>query len=212
MDTSSDRIFTALLFVGLVSSVLVFLTAGALARLRLPLPKHLLPRLRVPVPRFLHLKLARPAGPKMGPHAPAPDLALFPPGTAWLFLAVLAAFVGGVGMLCRSGGCGTTTSWLVAGASAPVLTLALALLVWWYFLSGEGASEMKSYSLIGTTGHVSIGIPPGGVGAVAFEAQGKRVTMPAKSSDGDGLAQGSSIMVVNTDGPHAIVEPYEGIF
>jgi hypothetical protein len=30
----------------------------------------------------------------MGPHAPAPDLALFPPGTAWLFLPTIALVAG----------------------------------------------------------------------------------------------------------------------
>jgi membrane protein implicated in regulation of membrane protease activity len=212
MDTSSDRVFTVLLLAGLVSSVLVLLTAGALSRLRLPIPRHLLPRLRVPIPRFLHVRVGRPAGGKLkGPVAP-PDLALFPPGTLWLFLAVLATFTGGAGTLCRNAGCGLVVSWLAAVVVAPLLTLGVAALVWWYFLSGEGASEVKSYSLIGMTGHVSVGIPVAGVGAVAFEAQGKRVTMPAKSKDGEELPKGTSVMVVNTDGPHAVVEPYEGIF
>jgi hypothetical protein len=215
MRTGTDAVFAWMLLGGLVFSMLVLLTAGVLARFRMHLPAWLhlrLPplRLRFPLPRGLRFLAHAPRAGKPG--AAAPDLALFPPGTTCLFLGVFATFAGALGTVCRSAlGWGVLPSWVGALTAAPCLTLLLAGLVWWYFLSGEGASEVRGYTLIGTVGHVSIAIPEGGVGAVAFEAQGKRVTMPAKSEDGATLDRGASVMVVNTDRHLAVVEPYHGI-
>jgi membrane protein implicated in regulation of membrane protease activity len=223
--TAIDKVFLGCLLGGLGLSLLMVLSAGALHRFRLP---RLHVRVGLRLPRFMprvHLpRLHAPKAPVARPHvrvaarpasagqaaeaaAVAPELALFPPGTVPIFLGLFATVFGGAGLIVHGqlhwGGLPSVLLAIVAGL---VLSLATAYGLWAYFLSGSGASEVRGGSPLGTIGHVSLAIPAGGVGAIAFMAEGKRVTMPARTKDRTELAQKTAIIIVDIDGHQAVVE------
>jgi len=223
MSGRTDTAFAVMLLGGLAFSVLVMLTAGALARVRLPrvrlprlnvrmprlrmrLPRLRLPRVRAHVP---HAAAAQPsaAPPPAGPLPAQPELAFFPPGTAPMFLGVLSAFVGAVGMLCRhSFGLGEGASWLIASTGGPAGTVVVAIGLWAYFLRGQELGEMRSRPLVGTYGRVSVAIPADGVGAVAYVTSGTRAALPARSALGRPLAAGTTVVILDIDGHTAVVD------
>lgn len=73
--------------------------------------------------------------------------------------------------------------------------------------AGE-ASALRGKTILLTTGNVSVSIPEGGVGSMAFISEGKRVTMPAREKHGCALPQGTPVIVVELDGRIASVEEF----
>ena len=133
--------------------------------------------------------------------------ALFPPGAfpvlTWLYIT----FFGAIGLVCRDNfSLSTETSLFVAGSVALVPTLASAFALWRYFLGGAEEAELSAQRLIGKVGHVSVTIPESGTGAIAYTAEAKRVTMPARSRYPLELAKATSVVVVDLDGFVAVVE------
>lgn len=221
MHSSVDQLFMGCLLGGCAFSVLMAVSAGTLSRfLRLPrlpvLPRlrlpRLFPRLRLPKLRLVRLRwMTRPAPVASATGAAtAPivrQLTPLPPGTAPVFIGLLATFFGAIGVFCRSGfHLPGPPSLAIAGAGAVATTLAAVLVFWRYFLAGEQVSEVRGAPIHGTVGHVSVAIPADGIGAIAFFADGKRVTLPARSDKGTELPQQTSVIVLEMKGHTAVVE------
>ncbi len=219
MSVNVDRLFTVCLLGGFAACVLLVPTAGVLGRL-LRLPRlRLVPRIRLPhvrlrlrLPRLPRLRVARGARPVARPGAaPVPPSlqgpVLIPPGTVPVLFGLLTTFFGAAGLVCRNSlHLSPGRSVLLALFAAAAAAAAVALALWRYFLEGAGASEVRGRLLLGTTAHVTLAIPRDGVGAIAYVADGKRVTMPARSNNGGELAQKTAVMVVEVDGHAAVVE------
>jgi hypothetical protein len=219
MLTSIDQLFAACLLGGGAVSVLMFLSAGMFSRLRMPrlrlFPKLHWPRM-VPRVRLPRLRLGRPraaiAAKSFGPgHQPSSattvDTALIPPGMLPVFVALLTTFFGAIGLLCRHTlQLSDDASLLGAAMGSLVATLTAAVGIRRYFLTGAAAGEVRGGVLLGAIGHVSIAIPDGGVGAIAYVVEGHRVTMPARSRDGQALPQRARVMIMDVVGHTAVVE------
>ncbi|MEK6234850.1 MAG: hypothetical protein N2C14_09070 [Planctomycetales bacterium] len=94
----------------------------------------------------------------------------------------------------------------VVGASFSAAGISLFALWTASRLAAETADEIQGETLPFTSGRVCVSIPPGGVGAISYVAHGRRVSMPARSTDGEPLKLGAPVVVVECAERIAIVE------
>ena len=89
--------------------------------------------------------------------------------------------------------------------------MAVALLVLWglnkVFAAVQSSSEVKVAGLIGTTAEVISPIPEGGVGEIAYVAEGTRLSAPARTPDGRPVARGTRVKIVRIAGSEYFVKP-----
>ena len=131
---------------------------------------------------------------------------LVPPGT---FLALASVYITLAGALGLGGLHLRLTPWqciafAIVGAFA--LAVLLGAVFRKYFIAGNEPYELSSPEMFGMVGHVSVRIPADGVGAVALNVQGKRVTPPARSRYGMDITSHSAVMIVGREGPVFLVE------
>lgn len=93
----------------------------------------------------------------------------------------------------------------VSVAGAGVLGLAVAYATVRLLQAGETSSEASLRALAGVVGEVTVSIPEGGVGEVAYEA-GTRRTSAARST-GLPLPRGARVRIVRADLEALLVEP-----
>lgn len=70
----------------------------------------------------------------------------------------------------------------------------------------ESGHEMEGRAIAGVVGHIALSIPQGGVGTVAYDADGRRATAPARSSDRLPLPTGTRVLVMDIANGVAVVE------
>jgi hypothetical protein len=75
----------------------------------------------------------------------------------------------------------------------------------WIFIKPQGSSEYTRHDVVGSAAEVITPIPAGGVGEIAFVAQGARVTMTARTSDGLALPRGRLVEIDRVVGSVAFV-------
>ena len=97
------------------------------------------------------------------------------------------------------------SSLLWAALGGLVVGLASHLVFYYAFIKPQGSSEMTIRDVLGARAEVITPIPAGGLGEIAFVAQGARVTMSARSADGGALARGVTVLVDDRVGSVAIV-------
>lgn len=191
MDTGLwERVFAASLGGGLFLSVFMGIAGVKLGRM------HLLTRL---LPRRLARVRFRRRGGGQGTGSVVP--AMLP-----LLAGQFAAGFGAIGLVLiavdKTSGWVSVVGGTVAGS---VLAGAWSLILGRYLPAGE-AREMAGEPIIGRTGHLSVAAPAGGMGAVAYVAEGKRVTLPARTLDGAALPRRARVMIVEMEGKVAVVQ------
>jgi hypothetical protein len=77
----------------------------------------------------------------------------------------------------------------------------------YFFIVPQGSSEVRFQDIVGAAGEVTTPIPAGGLGEVAFVAQGGRVSYPAKSADGQPIARGITIVITELSSGVVVVRP-----
>ena len=100
---------------------------------------------------------------------------------------------------------------LPTGASLAIAAVAgrfLAVLLGWGVSRyvADTAVQIEREPVLMITGVVSVSIPAGGFGAIAYVSSDRRVTMPARGKNHDPLPQGTAVLVVDLDGKAAVVE------
>jgi hypothetical protein len=191
MDETIQRVFASCLLAGSAFSLLLCLAGSGFSRLRRLGAALRLPRLRL-----------RGAAPLRVPRVPR---FASQPWVAPLLVGLLTTMFGAAGLVLRILAGWPTTASLVGAA---VLGLAAALSGVW--LAGrwfaETADQIEGNPLLLTVGHVSVAVPQDGTGAIAFVSEGKRVSVPARTRDGNPVPQGTTVIVVDRRGPTAVVE------
>jgi membrane protein implicated in regulation of membrane protease activity len=117
--------------------------------------------------------------------------------------AFLATF-GASGLLLLAKGLATPLA-LAGGALIGMAASSLFVRVLIRFIS-ESGREMEGQAIAGVVGHVALSIPPDGVGTVAYHADGRRATAPARSSDRLALPAGTRVLVMDIANGVAVVE------
>jgi len=101
-------------------------------------------------------------------------------------------------------GLGVVPSWTVVTAIALALPVALLLE---RYLRANPPDEIPALVGRAREATVTVAIPKRGMGRILFVAQGKRVSRPARTSDGTPLAAGRSVLIVSLRRHVAVVEP-----
>jgi membrane protein implicated in regulation of membrane protease activity len=124
----------------------------------------------------------------------------------------LSAFLGGFGALGLIGrGAGVSLGWslLLAVLAGLALSIAVFRLFVRYVLAAEGSSALAADVAVGRLARVVVAIPASGIGSVAYEAGGRRHTLPACTVADYALRLGDEVVVVALEGNVAIVARYE---
>lgn len=111
--------------------------------------------------------------------------AILGPGTS-VGLSLLVALIGG----------------LVVGGLSQIVFYS-------FIVKSQGSSEVTRRDVVGATGEVLTPIPAGGLGEVAFVAQGARVVMTARGAQGEAIGRGSVVWIVDQVGSVALVVPVD---
>ncbi|HYF64257.1 MAG TPA: hypothetical protein VD886_15655 [Herpetosiphonaceae bacterium] len=124
----------------------------------------------------------------------------------------LSAFLGGfgsLGLIGRGAGVGQGGALLLAGAAGLALSIAVFRLFVRYVLAAEGSSALAPDVAVGRLATVVVAIPSSGVGSVAYEAGGRRHTLPACTVADYAVGRGAEVVVVALEGNVAIVASYQ---
>ena len=99
--------------------------------------------------------------------------------------------------------------WSLAWAAGGGLVVAvIAHFAFGYFLiAPQGSSEVKLQDIVGAVAEVTTPISARGVGAVAFVAQGGRVTYTARSATGEPIQRGTAVVIERVVGGVVVVRP-----
>jgi len=76
-------------------------------------------------------------------------------------------------------------------------------------LKSQGSSEVRPSQLAGTPAEVTVPIPQGSNGQIAFVAQGRRVTYVARAEGDAAIPRGAQVEIVRIVGGTAVVRPTE---
>jgi hypothetical protein len=122
-----------------------------------------------------------------------------------------AAFFGGVGYLTHNAvGLLAIVSLVLAVAAglagAAAMTWALTKLK-----ASERIMNPADYKLPGTLARVTSSIRVGGVGEIIYEQKGIRQVAAARSSDGRAIGRGTEVVILETIGGFALVQPFEAL-
>ena len=175
-----ENVFAGSLIGGLAISLLLFLSV-----FRVPL--------RVRGPRF-RFRPRRFSGKTDAEHMPS-----FLPASVGLGITFFGLF-GLIGRVLI--GLGPVVSLALAGVCAAGL-FAWMIHASQRFLANTG-NPMEGSSIVGRVVRVSLAIPVGGVGAIAYSSDGKRHTMPARSETPIGV--GTRVLVTDLSRRVAVVE------
>lgn len=157
------------------------------------------------------------AGPAHGGHArqstadgtsdnEVPGVTPFSP----LFLSILLASFGALGLLfIRGFALPASLAAMAAGIIGIVIAWGVSRTFIAVFVSSQTNSLAESFKTVGTEAEVTIPIPQGGTGEVAYVLAGKRLTAPASSEDGMPIEQGRRVVITGMRGTTFLVEPFD---
>lgn len=134
------------------------------------------------------------------------NLATFSPLSPTTISAFLAA-AGGIGYLClHSWEMDLWASILLSAASGLVFAGLVFVGIAWMFKATQGSSIVSQSSLVGVEADVSIAIPSGGAGEVAYVRAGQRNVMAARCADAAAVPQGARVVIKSVSTGSLIVE------
>lgn len=132
----------------------------------------------------------------------AGDLTIFSPVTIGAFLAVFGA----VGLITSIGlAMDARLSLLIAGVSAAVISLLVALLYSRLLVELHGSTDIQEAEMVGIEGVVITPIPTNGLGEVRFDMHNERMSRPARSADGAAIPRGAVVVIEQVLGAGAVL-------
>ena len=76
----------------------------------------------------------------------------------------------------------------------------------------DACIDPADYRLPGTIGHLTVGIPPGGVGEIQFVKAGRRRGEAARAVNGAALPRGAEVVITGYDRGVAVVQPWDEFY
>ena len=141
----------------------------------------------------------------LGEHG-LPRYSLFNPVA---FLSLLGGF-GAAGFVARGVGLGVAPALIVALVSGGLLSYAIFQLFARVVLASEGAEAPAFEAAIGKLGTVTVPIPDGGLGAVAYVVGGQRMILPARHAFAEPIPSGEEVVIVDLQQNIAVVRLFRG--
>ena len=134
----------------------------------------------------------------------APDFSHGEIGLPSLSPITIASFLTGFGVFgivaTLGFGASAGVSVVVAAIGALIIAIISHFAFFYLLIKPQGSSEVTQKDIIGATAEVTVPIAVGGIGEVAFVAQGSRVTYPARSLDRVALPRGATVTIVEMVG------------
>ncbi|HEY1012692.1 MAG TPA: hypothetical protein VGE07_08320, partial [Herpetosiphonaceae bacterium] len=149
-------------------------------------------------------RMGRAGGAEAAPALELPRYSIFHPIALPGFLGGFGAF----GFIGRGLGLDGLGAPLLGLAGGLLLSLAIFKLFVRLILGSEGGDAPAVESAVGALATVTTSIPAGGLGAVAYEAAGRRQTVPARAEAGP-LARGSEVVILEVRQHVALVGEFE---
>jgi membrane protein implicated in regulation of membrane protease activity len=132
----------------------------------------------------------------------AGDLTIFSPVTIGAFLAVFGA----VGLITAVGfDMDARLSLLIAGVSAAVISLLVAMLYSRLLIELHGSTNIAEGEMVGLAGVVTTPIPAGGLGEVRFDVHSERMSRPARAVDGAAIPRGAAVVIEQVPGAGVVL-------
>ncbi len=126
----------------------------------------------------------------------------------YTILAFLTTF-GGVGyVLSTTGDIGGVLSLIVAVAVGIVIAWVIFTVLWRLATRGERAMIPEDYDIVGMYGHLSIGIPSGGVGEMKYVLDGTTRAIGARSVSEQAIERGTEVVILEVNRGIATVIEY----
>ncbi len=75
-----------------------------------------------------------------------------------------------------------------------------------FFMSQQGGSDVRSADFVGIVAPLTVGIPVGGVGEIAFTFANKRMSLDVRSDGGAAIHTGTKVIVVSMAGSVGVVQ------
>ncbi len=133
-----------------------------------------------------------------------PVISPLSPATISIFLATF----GGVGIILTSLFRVNLYVSLPASAGAGIGVSALMMFIFYHlFTRVQASSEARAMDAIGLTGEVTVPVPEGGVGEVAYILRGARLVSAARSQAGKAVPRHTAVRIVRQIGNTLYVEP-----
>ncbi|HEY1012691.1 MAG TPA: hypothetical protein VGE07_08315 [Herpetosiphonaceae bacterium] len=133
------------------------------------------------------------------------------PAYSLLNPVALLSFLGGFGacgFIARGAGLGALTGLGLAALGGLLLSLLLHRLFVKLVLGAQGGAAHETEEAVGKLATVTVAIPSSaGLGAVAYEADGRRQTISARPLHEQPLARGSEVVIVALERHIAVVQP-----
>jgi hypothetical protein len=134
------------------------------------------------------------------------NLSTFSPLSPTTMSAFLAA-AGAMGFICvHSWEWGALPSVLAAIAAGVLFAGLIFLGMTWMFRVTQGSSIVSQSGLVGAEGEVSIAIPSGGPGEIAYVKAGQRCVRAARCADAASVPQGAKVIIKAVSTNEFIVE------
>lgn len=121
----------------------------------------------------------------------------------WSPTVICAALTGagGVGWLAlKTWSLGVGTSLVLSVAGGLTLGVVSFGMLAWMFRHLQSTSVVSASTMIGNKARVDTAIDPGRAGAIAFEASGSRMVVPARCVDAAAIPAGAEVEIVSVDG------------
>ena len=123
----------------------------------------------------------------------------------------IAAFVtsfGGIGIIAlHAFNASPAASLLWAVAGSVVMAVVSHLLFFYLFIAPQASSALRASDIIGETAEVTVPIPAGSVGEIAYVAMGERHTATARAREKQDIPRGTLVNIEGLAGTVMIVKP-----
>ncbi len=121
-------------------------------------------------------------------------------------LSMFVATFGGAGMIYKKLLDWPTAVHIpLAAVSGLVIAGLVFLLFYKIFSVTQASSETRAAEVVGLEAEVTVSIPPGGLGQIAYTMRDSRQTSPATAADGGGIPERTPVKVVNLSGNTYVV-------
>jgi membrane protein implicated in regulation of membrane protease activity len=125
-------------------------------------------------------------------------------GLAHISPISIAAFItafGAIGIIATRGlGLDATTSIIYAVVGSILVALVAHAVFYFIFVAPQASSAVKQGDLIGLTAEVTAPIPATSVGEITYVAMGSRQTAQARSTNGEAIPRGATVVVESITG------------
>ncbi len=116
----------------------------------------------------------------------------------------IAAFVtsfGGIGLIATLGMGWNSMASVIAAVIGSIVVAILSHFAFFYlFIAPQASSALKSSDIIGRAAQVTAPIPGNSVGEIAYVSMGERHTATARSSNGQNIARGATVIIEGITG------------